>query len=216
MWLQLLPFHSIIIHSNKIRSSFRWFSKCAMFQPNKDAKVEEVETRNLLFQNLMFKRFVLKSSIDLYVLFHHSSFSNVHREISIIFNFDGKKELRWISSCYESLFSAKHIINVSVSKKKDLNTELTPCFDGTDYSAAEFEKLGKDLKDHFSCTSPFLPKIYRAGAKLCKNDTVGKKVQNFIKATGLFATNMWKNDYFFLPPCTYSTYSYHQTNLFSG
>ena len=113
-------------------------------------------------------------------------------------------------------FAAKHIIDVSVSKKKDLNTDLTPCFDGSDYSNAEYEKLGIRIKEQFNCTSPFLPKIYRAGAILCKNDTVGKSVQNLIKATGLFTTNMWKKDYFFLPPCTYSTYSYHQTNLFSG
>ena len=98
----------------------------------------------------------------------------------------------------------------------DLNTELTPCFDGPNYSDAEFEKIGIDLKEQFNCTSPFVPKIYRAGAKLCRNDTVGKKVQNFIRATGLFATNMWKKDYFFLPPCTYNTYSYHQTNVWSG
>ena len=133
----------------------------------------------------------------------------VHNQIhGLVLN--ESKSLVW------NFFSAKHIITVGVSKKKDLNTELTPCFDGPDYSAAEFEKLGKDLKAQFSCTSPFLPRIHRAGAKLCRNDTVGKKVQNFIKATGLFATNMWKNDYFFLPPCTYNTYSYHQTNLFSG
>lgn len=103
-----------------------------------------------------------------------------------------------------------------MSKTNDLNTELTPCFDGPNYSDAEFEKLGKELKEKFHCTSPFLPKIFRAGAKLCKNDTVGREVQNFIRATGMFATNMWKNDYFFLPPCTYNTYSYQQTNVWSG
>ena len=41
-------FHSVIFLSYQIRSSFRWFSKCAMFHPSKDAKVEKVETRNLL------------------------------------------------------------------------------------------------------------------------------------------------------------------------
>ena len=117
---------------------------------------------------------------------------------------------------YSFSFAAKHNIDVSVSKMKDLNTDLTPCYDGPDYSEAEFEKLGKVIKEKFHCTSPFLPKIYRAGAQLCKNSTVGEKVQNFIRATGLFATNMWKNDYYFLPPCTYNTYSYDQTNTWTG
>ena len=117
---------------------------------------------------------------------------------------------------YLFFFAAKHNIDVSVSKTKDLNTELTPCFDGPNYSEAEFEKLGIDLKEKFHCTSPFIPKIYRAGVKLCKNDTVGREVQNFIRATGMFATNMWKKDYFFLPPCTYNTYKHHQTNVWSG
>ena len=42
--------------------------------------------------------------------------------------------------------------------------------------------------------SPFVPNTFRAGAKLCKNATVGRRVQNFIRSTGLFSTKMWKKD----------------------
>ena len=44
--------------------------------------------------------------------------------------------------------------------------------------------------------SPFVicAHTFRAGAKLCKNATMGRRVQNFIRSTGLFSTKMWKKD----------------------
>ena len=113
-------------------------------------------------------------------------------------------------------FSAKHIIDVRVSKKEDLNTVSTPCYDGDHFIQAESEKIGLALRNNFNCTSPFIPDNYKQGMQLCKNASIGKMAQNFIKSTGLFSTNMWKKDYFFLPPCKYFSYNYHTTNVFKG
>ena len=62
---------------------------------------------------------------------------------------------------YWLVLTAEHIIDVSVSKKKDLNTAATPCYEGPNYAEAEFEKIGLDLSQQFGCTSPFVPKMFR-------------------------------------------------------
>ena len=65
----------------------------------------------------------------------------------------------------------------------------------------------------FNCTSPFVPQVYRDGADICRNESDGRLVHGYmLTSTGRFSTNMWRQDYFFMPPCTYNTYNYIQTD----
>ena len=54
-----------------------------------------------------------------------------------------------------------------------------------------------------------IPLEFRDGAEICRNDSIGLLIHGFLKTlSGRFSTNMWTEDYFFVPPCTYNTYTY--------
>ena len=98
---------------------------------------------------------------------------------------------------------------------------------GSDYSHQEYVELASVVKEgfrkvlgclitrdylqeRFGCMSPFIPKHYRAGMGLCRNETKGRILNQFLKRsvalTGL-STNLWSSDFYFKPPCT--TFRYH-------
>lgn len=107
-------------------------------------------------------------------------------------------------------------MEVTTSKFQDLNSKYRSCYDGDNYSDAEDSELGKLIKEEFGCTSPFIDPKDRHGAEICRDQTKGKLVQDFIKTSaGTYGTNMWKKKYFMPPPCTYNTYSYVE-NVYSS
>ena len=57
-----------------------------------------------------------------------------------------------------------------------------------------------------------IPPAFRDAAGICRNDTIGELIHDYLDTlSGRFATNMWTEDYFFMPPCTYNTYTYVET-----
>ena len=94
--------------------------------------------------------------------------------------------------------------DVTVSKSKNLDTESRPCYDGDDYTDQEYLKLGEIIKEKFQCTTPFIPKHLRQGLEICKDKKMGKMVMDFLKSNVAYLNpNMWRSDYYFIPPCTF-------------
>jgi len=123
---------------------------------------------------------------------HNRNFKIIHRELSAFFLFDGF-----------------HRAEITTNKYINLNSKNQECYEGDNYTAEEIELLGKIIKKNFNCTTPFIPYEHRNGAEICSNVTIGKQVHDFMEATSRrFSTNMWTDDYYFLPPCTYNTYTY--------
>ena len=58
--------------------------------------------------------------------------------------------------------------------------------------------------------STFIPRKYRSGIGLCRNQTTAKILNTFLRRsvalTGI-SSNLWRSDYYFMPPCT--TFKYH-------
>ena len=101
---------------------------------------------------------------------------------------------------------------VDVSKSNNLNTASRPCYDGDDYTDQEYLKLQQIIKEKFQCTSPFIPKHLRLGLNLCRDKRMGRIVMNFIKSNlAVLNTNMWKSDFYFIPPCTYYEFNLRET-----
>ena len=95
-----------------------------------------------------------------------------------------------------------------MEKFKNLNTKTSPCYSKGNYSEMELSKLGELFKKTHNCTSPFIPPHLRHGAEICRNSSIGSLVQSMFRASsGVFATNNWKSNYLFMPPCTYNSYS---------
>ena len=94
--------------------------------------------------------------------------------------------------------------DVTVSKSQNLNTASRPCYDGDDYTDQEYLKLSEIIKEKFQCTSPFIPKHLRRGLDICKDKKMGKMVMDFLKSNLAYLNpNMWRSDYYFIPPCTF-------------
>ena len=94
--------------------------------------------------------------------------------------------------------------DVTVSKSQNLDTASRPCYDGDDYTDQEYLKLSEIIKEKFQCTSPFIPKHLRRGLDICKDKKMGKMVMDFLKSNLAYLNpNMWRSDYYFIPPCTF-------------
>ena len=108
-------------------------------------------------------------------------------------------------------FVGKMRYDVTVSKSKNLDTESRPCYDGDDYTDQEYLKLGEIIKEKFQCTSPFIPKHLRQGLEICKDKQMGKMVMDFLKSNMAYLNpNMWRSDYYFIPPCTFYEFSLNE------
>ena len=100
-------------------------------------------------------------------------------------------------------------MEVSTEKTMNLNSKQRPCSSAANYTEMELSLVGELLKKTHNCTSPFIPPELRHGVEICRNEIKGKLVQTMFRAlSGVFATNNWKDNYIFLPPCTYNSYSY--------
>ena len=102
--------------------------------------------------------------------------------------------------------------DVTVSKSQNLDTASRPCYDGDDYTDQEYLKLGEIIKEKFQCTSPFIPKHLRQGLTICKDQRMGKKVWNFMQSNlACMNPNMWRSDFYFIPPCTFYEFTSRET-----
>ena len=102
--------------------------------------------------------------------------------------------------------------DVTVSKSKNLDTASRPCYDGDDYTDQEYLKLGEIIKEKFQCSSPFIPKHLRHGLDICKDNSKAKKVMEFTRANmATMNPNMWRSDYYFIPPCTFFEFTLRET-----
>ena len=102
--------------------------------------------------------------------------------------------------------------DVTVSKSQNLDTASRPCYDGDDYTDQEYLRLGEIIKEKFQCTSPFIPKHLRQGLDICKDKKMGKIVMDLIKSNLAYLNpNMWRSDYYFIPPCNFYEFTLRET-----
>ena len=70
------------------------------------------------------------------------------------------------------------------------------------------------LQEKFGCMSPFIPRKYRSGIGLCRNQTTANILNTFLSRSVALtgnSANLWSSDYYFMPPCT--TFKYHIDEL---
>ena len=107
--------------------------------------------------------------------------------------------------------------DITVSKSQNLNSDDRPCYDGADYTDQEYLKLGEIIKERFQCTAPFVPRHLRLGLAICRDEKQGKKVMDFMKSQmASMNPNMWRSDYYFIPPCTFYEFSLYEGYRFPG
>ena len=133
------------------------------------------------------------------------------RESDLMVSFNKSEGLIW-TKWFIKLMIGKMRYDVTVSKSQNLDTTSRPCYDGDDYTDQEYLKLGEIIKEKFQCTSPFVPKHLRQGLTICKDQRMGKKVWNFIHSNLAFMNfNMWRSDFYFIPPCTFYEFTSRET-----
>ena len=109
------------------------------------------------------------------------------------------------------------LYDITVSKSMNLDTDSRPCYDGDDYTDQEYLKLGQIIKEKFQCTSPFIPEHLRLGLSICQDNKMGRMVMEFIRSNvGHINPNMWRSDYYFIPPCTFYEFTLRETYRDSG
>ena len=106
---------------------------------------------------------------------------------------------------------------MTTEKFINLNTKHHSCYTHNNYSDMELSMLGRKFKETFNCTSPFIPPELRYGAEICRNQTEGLLVQILFRSlSGIFATNNWNENYFFMPPCNYNSYTFSTIDYNNG
>ena len=142
----------------------------------------------------------IRSPVNVDIFFHSKEQSSIPREISARQRFDGS-----------------HEIDVTVEKTIDVNQLKKPCYkpedhNGETYGEHDYKLMNKMIVERFNCTTPFILPEFRNGTEICLKKDVGLLVQQFLQSSSAsFSPNMWTNDYHFIPPCEYHTYTTQET-----
>ena len=143
---------------------------------------------------------VIKSPVDVYVIFHSKDQSTIPKELASYKKYEGY-----------------HVLELDVMKTVELNQEGKPCYepsenDNVGFAEHNYKLLMKEIMTTYNCTTPYIPAEFRIGSKVCQNETLNSKVHELIKySSSRHATNLWMADYYSDPPCVYQTYSMQQT-----
>ena len=138
----------------------------------------------------------IKSPVDVYVIFHSKEQISIPKELSARKTFEGY-----------------HNIEVTIQKTINLNQKEKHCYNpadngGISFGMHEYQLLMKRIMKNFNCTTPFIPDKYRKDSDICLNQTTLEKVHEFLKfSSSSFVSNMWKSNYYGIPPCVYTTYA---------
>ena len=138
----------------------------------------------------------IRSPLDVYVIFHSKDQLSIPKELSTKETLEGF-----------------HLIDVTIDKTIDLKQDDKPCYDtsehsGESYGEHEYKLLTSRTMERFNCTTPFIPAEFRNGSNICLNQTAASLVHEFLQySSSSFVTNMWKSNYYSIPPCVYHTYT---------
>ena len=176
----------MVLRSNRI--SWHNWGKCASYDLEDLGKGQKA------------RRIYITSPVEVQVILHSKEQTSIPLELSTQMRLDGR-----------------HEVMVGVKKTIDVNQKRKPCYipedhDGESYGEHDYKLLNKIISDKFNCTTPYIPKDYRNGSKICTDETVGKKVHRLFKRAlvGL-NTNIWMEDFYSIPPCVYHTYKTEKT-----
>ena len=101
--------------------------------------------------------------------------------------------------------------DVTVSKTINLNTAERPCYDGDDYNKQEYIRLVALMREQLGCVSPFIPRQLRDGLQVCGDNKLGRRAADILRTrVGWRNPNMWKSDYYFMPPCTFYEFTMYE------
>ena len=112
-------------------------------------------------------------------------------------------------------FNKYTVQQLTIEKTIDLNQKKKPCFhkhenvDGENFGQNEYKVLSKKVQQLFNCSTPFLPGIKETKEiQICKNETVGMMVHEFLKTSASFhTTTIWSPQFHSYPPCVYHKFS---------
>ena len=184
----------IEVQMTPVRSTLRTFGKCATYDLDSE-------------KNKLIK-IKITSPMEILVLLHDKHQQNLHRELSLFYKLTGII-LDWFRKLI-FVIEGHHYFLLTTSKSSALTRGSRPCYDGEDYGDQEYLKLVQIVEEKFGCMSPFIPRKYRPGLGLCRNQTTARILNQFLKRsvalTGISA-NLWSSDYYFMPPCT--TFKYN-------
>ena len=113
-------------------------------------------------------------------------------------------------------FDGSHSLAVTEEKTIDLNQNDKPCYNveengGKNFGEHEYEILSMKILEKFNCTTLFIPVEFRKDSEICLNETTAKMVHEYIKySSSMYATSMWKSNFYSIPPCVYHTFTIEQ------
>ena len=83
---------------------------------------------------------------------------------------------------------------------------------GKNYGEQKYEVLMAKILEKFKCTTLFIPAEIRKDSEICQNEKTAKMIHEYLKySSSAYSTNMWKSNFYTIPPCVYHTFTIERT-----